>query len=306
MKGKILTILRSTPGIVSGERLSAELGVTRVSVWKHIRKLQQLGYAIRSTARGYRLEGSPDTPFPWEFEQRAPHIHYYSEVDSTMNTARDMARNGCPHWTVVVAGRQTGGRGRLKRQWVSGKGGLYFTMVLRPQIPPMISFRLNLATASVLAQTIKCRYGIDAHVKWPNDILIGDKKVCGILSELEAEGDGVTFMNIGVGFNVNNDPTDREPRAISLKQCLNRAVSRKGLLTDFLDRFEARIESDPLDTIVDEWRRHSRTLNRRVRIETRRDVTEGTAVDVDENGALMVKDDAGTLRKILCGDCFEI
>ena len=306
MKGKILHILRSDTGIVSGEQLSRELGVSRVSVWKHIQKLQQLGYPIQSTAKGYRLDGSPDTPFPWELGQREPLIHYLSEVDSTMNTARELARKGCPHFTVVIAGRQTGGRGRLKRQWVSEEGGLYFTMVLRPQIPPMVSFRLNLAAASILAQTLKTRFGLSVHVKWPNDILIGDKKICGILSQLEAEGDGVTFMNIGIGLNVNNDPAIDEPRAISIKKCLNREVSRKDLLADFLDRFETRIRLHPLDTIVNEWKQHTNTLNRRVRIATRREVTEGTALDVDENGALLVKDDAGRIRKILCGDCFEI
>jgi BirA family transcriptional regulator, biotin operon repressor / biotin---[acetyl-CoA-carboxylase] ligase len=306
MKGKILHTLRSDTGIVSGEQLSGQLGVSRVSVWKHIQKLQQLGYAIQSTAKGYRLEGSPDTPYPWELGQRAPLIHYLSEVDSTMNTARELARKGCPHFTVAIAGRQTGGRGRLKRQWVSAEGGLYFTLVLRPQIPPMVSFRLNLAAASILAQTLKTRFDLAVHVKWPNDILIGEKKICGIFSELEAEGDWVTYMNIGIGLNVNNDPAKDEPRAISLKQCLGREVSRKDLLADFLDRFEARIQSHPLDTIVNEWKQHTNTLNRRVRIATRREVTEGTALDVDENGALLVKDDAGRIRKILCGDCFEI
>jgi len=306
MKARILDILRSAPGIVSGEQLRSDLGVSRVSVWKHIQKLQQMGYAIRTTARGYRLDGSPDTPFPWEFGRRASLIHYFPDVDSTMTTARDMARKGCLHGTVVVAGRQTGGRGRLTRKWISTDGGLYFTMVLRPQIPPAVSFRLNLAAASVLVQTLAHHCGLAAHVKWPNDILIGDKKVCGILSELEAEGDWVTFMNIGVGLNVHNDPATEEPRAVSLKQCVNQTVSRKELLADFLDRFMERIDSHPLDTIVEEWKQHTETLNRRVRIETRRDVTEGTAVDVDENGALIVLDDQGALRKILCGDCFEI
>lgn len=306
MKREIVECLRSAQDIVSGEQLSTLLGVSRVSVWKHMRKLQALGYGIRSTSRGYRLEESPDIPFSWEFGRRASMIHYFPEVESTMTTARDMARKGCPHATVVVAGRQNSGRGRLKRRWVSADGGLYFTLVLRPQIPPVVSFRLNLAAAFVLVQTLKHCFGVAAHVKWPNDVLIGDKKVCGILSELEAEADRITFMNIGVGLNVNNDPSVDEPRAISLQECLNRRVSRKEVLAVFLDRFERRIDADPLDTVVAEWKQHTCTLNRRVRIETHRDVTEGTAVDLDENGALMVKDDHGALRKVLCGDCFEV
>ena len=305
MKGQILNLLKSHKGIVSGERLSSELGVSRVSVWKHIRKLKELGYPIRATAKGYRLVGDSDALHPWEFPNREPHIHYFPEAASTMDIARDLARKGCPHFTVVIAGLQTNGRGRLRRAWLSQKGGLYFTMILRPQIPSMLSPRLNFSAAVDLVHTLRSRFGIHAHVKWPNDILVSGKKICGILSEMEAEGDLTTIVNIGIGMNVNNDPLLQEPKASSIKKILKKTVSRKKILSEFLDRFETRIQSTGLDSIVDEWKQYTTTLNRGVKIVTLDEVSEGIALDVDENGALIIKDAGGRIKKILCGDCFE-
>jgi len=306
MKGRILQILRTEGGIVSGEKLSSRTGISRVSVWKHMKKLQKMGYPIRATSKGYLLDGPSDMLYPWEFGDRESRIHYTAEAPSTMDLAREKARNGCPHLTVVIAGRQLRGRGRLKRIWLSEEGGLYFTMVLRPRIPPMESFRLNLAAASMMAETLRSRFGIAAGVKWPNDILVGGKKICGILSELETEGDMVSFMNIGIGLNVNNDCTQEVPLSVSIRQCLDREVSRKDLLESFLDLFESRIRAGRLETLIDEWKRYSVTLNRGVRIETMRERIEGIARDVDEYGALLVEDAQGRIKRILCGDCFEV
>jgi BirA family biotin operon repressor/biotin-[acetyl-CoA-carboxylase] ligase len=202
MKAKILNTLRANHQIVSGEVLRADLGTSRVTIWKHIRKLQELGYQIKSTPKGYQLIGSPDALFPWEFPARESRIHYFPEVTSTMNVAKDMARKGCPHMTVVVAGSQKEGRGRLKRAWLSSEGGLYFTMVLRPEIPIALAPRLNFLASLVLAQTLQQLFKIEAKVKWPNDILVKGKKLSGMLSEMEAEADLVTFVNIGIGRGI--------------------------------------------------------------------------------------------------------
>ncbi len=186
MKGKILQTLKAKDNqIVSGERLSSELGISRVSVWKHIHGLQELGYHIISNPKGYRLVSSPDIPYPWEFPDMEPEIHYYSSVASTMNTARDMARKGCPHFSVVIAGTQTRGRGRLNRRWHSTKGGLYFTIILRPEIPPILSYKLSFAASLILVRTLRDLFNIEAMAKWPNDILVDDCKLAGILSEME-------------------------------------------------------------------------------------------------------------------------
>ena len=305
MKGQILKILRAESGVVSGETLSAHLKISRVSIWKHIKKLQEFGYHIQATPKGYRLRNDPDVLHPWEFGDRELKIHYFDEVTSTMDVARNLARNHAPHFTVVIAGRQTKGRGRLKRTWVSSQGGLYFTVILRPQLPPVLSSRVNFAASMVLARTLRNRFHIDARVKWPNDILVHERKVAGLLSEIEAETDRVTFINIGMGVNVNNDPTFREPMATSLKKILGRNVSRKQLLSEFLDEFELRMNTGTLDNVISEWKTYAMTLGRQVTIVTTHDEFNGLAMDVDNTGALMVKLKDGSLKKIVYGDCFH-
>ncbi len=305
MKGKILNILRDEKNIVSGEILSDRLGISRVSIWKHIKKLREIGYPIEATSKGYCLISTPDVLYPWEFGDRESKIHYFDAVDSTMDVARELARNNCPHFTVVIAGRQTKGRGRLKRTWLSLEGGLYFSMILRPKIPPALSSRVNFAASMILARTLRKMFEIDAMVKWPNDILIDGRKVSGLLSEMEAETDRVRFINVGVGINVNNDPAVGEPMAISLKKILGRKISRRALLSEFLNSFESRLNHGTLENVVFEWKKYAETLNRQVRIVTNREISEGLAIDVDKNGALILKLADGSLKKITHGDCFH-
>jgi len=304
MKGRILSFFRSTPAIVSGETLRARLGISRVAVWKHIQKLQELGYRIEATPKGYRLHESPDALYPWEFGARESQIHYYQEIPSTMDVARDLARKGCPHLSIVIAERQLKGRGRLQRTWHSSDGGLCFTVVLRPRIPPALSPRINLAASLYMAQTLRQRHGIQAQVKWPNDVLVADRKISGMLAEMEAETDRVVFVNVGIGLNVNNDPPADLPQAVSVKQLLGHAVERKAILEDFLQRLESGLQTDDFDSVITEWKKFSVTLNRQVRVVTHRSVIEGTAVDVDDNGALVLQSDDGTIQKIFHGDCF--
>jgi BirA family transcriptional regulator, biotin operon repressor / biotin---[acetyl-CoA-carboxylase] ligase len=305
LKGQILNILKTEKEVVSGEIFSARLGISRVSVWKHIKKLREVGYNIEATPKGYLFISAPDVPYPWEFGEKEHNIHYFDEVDSTMDIARELARNQCPHFTVVIAGRQKKGRGRLKRSWLSSEGGLYFTIVVRPKIPPVLSSRVNFAASMILARTLRRLFGIEAMVKWPNDILVADKKLVGMLSEMEAESDMVAFINIGLGINVNNDPTPSEPLASSLKLILGREISRRSLLAEFLDEFENYMRHAALDDVVSEWKQYTMTLNRYVKIVTTQQVFEGLAVDVDENGALLLELADGSIRKIVYGDCFH-
>ncbi len=304
MKARILNILKQQDDVLSGETLSSELGISRVSVWKHIRKLQELGYDIASGPKGYRLSGVPEIPLPWEFPDREDRIHYFPEISSTMDTARDMARKRCPEFTVVIAGRQTKGRGRLQRRWVSDDGGLYFTVVVRPRIHPVLSSRVNFAASLSLACMLREKYGVDAQVKWPNDILVNEKKITGMLSELEADGDQVSFVNIGMGINVNNEPDSEEPNAASLKKILGRTLSRREVLAAFLDEFEQRMAALDYDTVIDEWKRYTLTIGRRVRIVTVREELEGLAVDVAPDGALVLELADGTQKQVIYGDCF--
>ncbi len=304
-KGRLLQELRSQGEIVSGEHLSAILGISRVSIWKHIHKLQELGYKINSTSGGYRLLSSPDIPFPWEFADRNFNILYYPELSSTMDTAKDLARKNCPDLTVVVAGRQTQGRGRLKRPWRSDNGGLYFTMVLRPDLPVLLSSRVNFLASLTLAQVLRELFQINAAVKWPNDILVDGYKISGMLSELEAETDRILFINIGMGINVNNDPSLFEPGASSLKKIAGQEISRKRLLDRFLAEFKLRLKQANFENVISEWKKYTVTLNRRVKIVTHKEVSEGLAVDIEPDGALVLELANGSHKKIVYGDCFH-
>lgn len=305
MKGRILNILKTETGVVSGEMISARLGISRVSVWKHIKKFQEVGYNIKASPKGYRLIGAPDVLYPWEFGDKERNIHYFDEVDSTMDIARELARKQCPHFTVVIAGRQKKGRGRLKRSWLSSEGGLYFTVVVRPEIPLVLSSRVSFAASMILAKTLRNMFKINAMVKWPNDILVDGKKISGILSEMEAEIDRISFINIGLGINVNNDPTPYEPMATSLKKILGKEVPRIEVLKAFLCHFEDTVNEADFANAVSEWKRYTETLNRHVRIVTAHEISEGLALDVDDNGALILQLANGSLKKIIYGDCFH-
>ena len=305
MKGRILKILKHNQGIVSGQILSEQLGISRVSVWKHIQKLQELGYEILATANGYRLENCPDVPYPWEFPGWESRIIYHPELPSTMAVAKELARNDCPDFTTVIAGRQTGGRGRLNRLWLSEEGGLYFTMVLRPDLPPVFSFRVSFLASLTLARLLRDLFQIDASVKWPNDILVNERKISGMLSELEAEADRLAFINIGLGINVNNDPSTVQPEATSIRKILGRKVSKKDILFRYLDAFENKMQTTDFDRVVQDWKQYTVTLNRDVRVVTNKKVITGRAVDVDDTGALILKCADGSLQKIIYGDCFH-
>ena len=217
----------------------------------------------------------------------------------------DLAQKGCTDFTVVIAGRQKKGRGRLKRVWISDAGGLYFTLVLRPRLPIVLSARVSFLASLTLARVLREWCQIDAKVKWPNDILVQERKISGMLTEMEAEADQVNFINIGIGINVNNDTPRSELQASSIKKILGKSISRKELLARFLDDLESRMQQFDIDGVVSEWKQYTLTLNRRVRIVTNRETSEGLAVDVDDNGALVLELDDGTRKKILYGDCFH-
>lgn len=306
MKIKVLKILQDEPDIISGEELSKRLDVSRVTIWKHIKSLQDLGYQVTSGPKGYQLSGNNDFLYSWEFGKRAPQIHYHKVLPSTMMKAREIAREGVPDQSVVVCEAQQKGRGRMQRKWVSKKGGLYFTLVLRPQIPVVTGFLVNFVTSVALVEAIREMTGLDAKVKWPNDILLGSKKLSGMLSEMEAEEEMVSFINIGIGINVNNDPRKEEHAATSIAVELGRTISRRELLTLFLDKLETRQANLDLTSAVTEWKKYTMTIGKKVKIVTLKGQTEGTALDVDETGALILQLQDGTIEKVIYGDCFHI
>jgi len=303
---QILKGLRDYGDYLSGETLSKQLGVSRVSIWKHIHSLKENGYVIDSSARGYMLISSPDSMLPYEFPGLEERIHYFQEIDSTMDAARELARKGAEEGTIVIAEVQTHGRGRLRREWLSPEGGIYLTVILRPRISPVYASRMNLMASVSVATTIRNVLGLNAELKWPNDVLIKGRKVCGILAEMNAEMDAVNFINVGIGINVNTPIPQFEDTATSLKNALGRKTSRKELLTVLLGEIEQWQPRLMKDDLLEEWRKLSATLNRGVRIVAPGDAIVGRAINIDTTGALIVKQNNGSLRKAMAGDCIHL
>jgi len=306
VKGHILKALRECSDYLSGEVLSEQFGISRVSIWKHIHSLKKDGYVIEASPRGYRLVSSPDLLLPYEFTGLEQRIHYFPEIGSTMDAARELAKKGAEEGTIVIAEAQTRGRGRLSREWLSPEGGIYFTIVLRPRISPAYAPRINLMASVAVAATIRKLLGLKAELKWPNDVLIEGKKVCGILAEMDAEMDVVNFVNVGIGINANTSVPQFKKTATSLKDMLRREISRKEFLSALLVEIERRqallMEAD----LLDEWKNLSVTLNKDVRIAAPGEVIVGRAIDIDTTGALIIKERNGSLKKAMAGDCIHL
>jgi BirA family transcriptional regulator, biotin operon repressor / biotin---[acetyl-CoA-carboxylase] ligase len=306
LKGQILKALRERSDYLSGETLSGKLGISRVSIWKHIHSLKEDGYVIEASSRGYRLISSPDLLLPYEFPDLEQKIHYFPAISSTMDAARELAKKGAKEGTIVIAEAQTRGRGRLSREWLSPEGGIYFTLILRPRISPAYAPRINLMVAVAVAATIRKLLGLKAELKWPNDVLIEGRKVCGILAEIDAETDVINFVNVGIGINANTSIPQFEKTATSLKDVLGREISRKDFLRSLLVEIERRLPLLMEADLLDEWKKLSATLKRDVRIMSLGEEVIGQAIDIDATGALILKGKDGSLRTVLVGDCIHL
>ena len=286
--------------------MSNTLNISRVAVWKQIKAIKKSGFDIESRPKGYVLLNHNDLLLPFCFrEEFQDRIFHFQELETTMDKAKSLAKNNAPHLSVVIAENQTTGRGRLNRKWFSSKGGLWFTLILKPVTPPVLSYIYNFAASLSLSKSLRQLFNLDVSVKWPNDLLLDGKKLVGLLSEMETRGDMVEFINIGIGINVNNQPQKFEPKAISLKDVLHKKVSRRLILETFLDEFKNRIQTIDCQKIIEQWKEMTSTIGSRVRIETLKDVHEGLAIDVDEQGALIIKNKTGETQKIIYGDCFH-
>ena len=305
-KGEILRVLRASGGYVSGEVLSKGLGVSRVSIWKHLRGLMRQGYAIEPSPRGYRLISSPDSLLPYELSGWEQRIHHFREVGSTMEVAKELVKKGAEEGTIVVTECQARGRGRLSKQWFSPRGGIYFTLSLKPRISPAYAPRINLMASVAVAKAIRELFGLAAELKWPNDVLIGGKKVCGILAEMEAEMDSINFVNLGIGINANFPVSRYEEGATSLKEELGKEIVRTELLSSVLKEIGEQQALLTKADLLEEWKAFSATLNRDVRVVGVGEEVTGKAIDVDSNGALVVKCLDDSIRSIIAGDCFHL
>lgn len=319
---KVLEILERATGPVSGETISNELGMTRSAVWKHINELRTMGYDISSSQKeGYRLTRTSSKLLPYEVHKNLKtqtigrKMRYYANTPSTIGIGRQLAQEGTMeklHGLVIIAEEQTGGVGRMGRAWVSPGGGIWITIMLRPHIPVDRVFMITMAGSIAVARAIRKEYDIGALIKWPNDIFIGSRKVAGLLLELSAESDVVHHCLLSLGIDANIPVSEFDPvirdRITSLSAELGHEVDRAALLARVLKEFESRlqlVEDGEYDTIIQEWKSISSTLENRVQIKTLKESFEGEAVDIDEFGALIVRKDDNTLERVIAGDCFH-
>lgn len=313
MREKIIEFLKKKEDYFSGDELSQKLGISRQALWKHIQELKESGYEIVAVPHlGYKLEASPDRLFDFEVAQGLDtkfighKIHYFDSVSSTMDAAVELGMKGCLEGTIVLTEGQTKGRGRMGRIWFSPKyKGIYLSLILRPKIMPNQAPVLTLLTAVAVCEAIMEFTGIEAQIKWPNDIFIKNKKLGGILTELNAETDRVRFIVIGMGLNVNNDKKALISGATSLKEQKDEPVSRVGLLQEILRKLEDNyllFQAKGASIIIKKWREHSLTLGKRVKVYCQKEHIEGEAFDIDVDGGLLIRKDSGMSEKVMSGD----
>ncbi len=298
-------------GTVSGESMARELGVTRAAVFKHIEQLRALGFAIESLARqGYRLSSCPDSLMApvvargIETKWAGREIVYYPETDSTNRRARLLAQENAAHGTLVLADSQTAGRGRRGRGWISPAGeGVFMSLLLRPNVHPSQVAKLSLLTALAVAEAIEQETGLDARIKWPNDIVIGGRKVAGLLLEMTADESAVYDVVAGVGINVHQKTFDEEiaHTASSLDLLAGKTFSRAALVRAFLCAFEEAMALDGGE-MMRRYLLRSATVGQRVQVIALSGTFTGVAKGVTDSGSLLVEDEEGAVREVLAAD----
>lgn len=317
MRVQILQLLKKNLNkYISGEAIANELNVSRTAIWKHINHLKKTGYNIESTAKaGYKLTNSLDLLskeeiFPYISNlENINDILYYDSLDSTNNKAKILANKGAKSGTIVIAEEQTGGRGRLNRSFYSPKyEGILFSLILRPNFLPTEASKMTLLAAVSVVLAIEKITGIKLGIKWPNDILYENKKLVGILTELNGEMDRINYIVLGIGINVNlrmeNVPKDIKNTLTSLNLITKNKIDRKQLFIKIIEEFDIlykEVEAKGFAHILDLWREYSITLNKEIKVIAPNEEYIGKAIDIDEDGALIVNCN-GKIKKVIAGD----
>jgi len=339
IEDKILIFFKQQEGgYVSGEDLSHELGISRTAIWKHIEKLREEGYDIEASPHlGYRLISIPDRltaielSFKLETDIIGKKIYSYKEIGSTNDAAYKLALEGEKEGSAVIAELQSAGRGRLGRKWVSPKGkGAYVSIILRPNILPRDVSNITLFSALSVVKAIREMVDLPTFIKWPNDILVNNKKACGILTEMNGEADKINFVIVGIGININTKMELLPEGATSLAEELKAKaechsefisesqemlkqvqhdkyedVSRIQLVRALfrnLDKYYKIFRDGKIDDMIKEYKELSMFLGRRVEVSYHDSKIEGYAIDVDKEGALILRMDSGLNERVLAGD----
>ncbi len=316
-RDRILQLFRQRDSFLSGEEICRDLGITRAAVWKQIRQLRELGYAIEAVpSKGYRLLETPDTLISSEVAADlgtavvGREVVYLEQTDSTNMQARQLAEGGAAEGLVVIADRQSSGRGRMGRFWVSPPGvNLYLSVVLRPPIEPRHATQMTFLTATAVAEAIEASGDFAPQLKWPNDVLLNGKKVAGLLNELNAETEQIHFMILGIGVNLNMTPeqfpSDLRAPATSLLNEGGGKVSRLAFTRTLLQRIDHhyRIYLDEgFAPIMAAWERRSHMIGRQVEVDYQHSRLTGTVTGLDEAGALLLRLPNGAEERVLAGD----
>lgn len=301
---------------LSGEEISGILGVSRTAVWKQINNLKEDGYTIESAhSQGYRLIGKPELITAEELlihldSEFIKEIHIFAEIASTNDFAKIKAGEGAPEATLVVAEKQSSGRGRMSRPWISpASSGLWFSLVLRPPMMPAQAAQLTFLSAVVVCLAIREFTGMEATIKWPNDVMLDGKKICGILTELSAEIDIINYVVAGIGVNVNQHkedfPSDLSAKATSLLIASGQTYRRVELLAHILKTYDIvyrEYQQKGFTYILEKWRELNSTLGHTVNVISQQEKYYGQAVDIDEEGQLVVMTPEKELRYVMVGD----
>ena len=316
MKNEILRALRETDSYVSGQELCRKLGVSRTAVWKNIRSLQEDGYEIEAvTNRGYRLAGVPDTIAEEEVasrlqtERMGRQIRYFSRIDSTNQYAKRIAEEGAPDGTLIIADEQTAGKGRSGRTWVTPPAeAIAFTLLLRPKLSPDRISMVTLVMGLAVTNAVNSLHGVSAGIKWPNDVVIKGRKLCGILTEMSAEVRQVNYIVIGVGINANLTSFPEEIREIatSLKLELGRDINRAELIARVMAEFErlyAEFEAQgDLGAVMQEYNELCLNAGSKVRVLDPNGEYTGTSRGINSMGELLVETEDGKMQEVYAGE----
>lgn len=315
----IQAFLQAGDAFVSGTDLSAQTGVSRTAIWKHIQVLEDLGFVFESVTRlGHRLTTIPNLLLEPLLKEELTvdasfgrRVIWRRSVDSTNVVATQLAREGAPHGTIVTALEQTGGRGRRGKAWFSPSEGLWFSIILNRLIPLRRAAELTLLTSVAVHRALVRQTGLPIEIKWPNDLLVHGKKVCGILAEIRADGENVQYAVVGIGINTNIPRTDFpdgiDEIATSVLAETNTALNHAALVANILSELEPLYDSlvvsgEGFPSVIEEWRAACSTLGHTVRIQTPAGVLEGIASDIDDGGVLYVQRPDGVTVPVHSGD----